>query len=191
MSTVTQHAPGTFCWPELASSVSGAKKFYTALFGWPATHSPIGEGATYTMLALGDRAVGALHQMRAADHPAGTPSHWFSYIAVADADAAAAKVAGLGGTVLRQPFDVMDAGRMAIVLDPIGAVFGLWQAGKHAGAQVLGEPGALGWTQLNANHPDQAIPFYAGLFNWNARRDPTAGGGTYTTWSIGSVSSCA
>jgi predicted enzyme related to lactoylglutathione lyase len=186
MATMTQHAPGTFCWPELATNDQpGAKRFYTSLFGWGFEDSPIGEGEVYTMLKLGDRQVGALFQMR--QEQAGLPPHWSAYVAVADADAAAAQAAKLGGKVIMAPFDVMDVGRMALIQDPQGAVVAVWQARKHFGAGVLDEPGALCWTELLTTDPAAASRFYTGLFGWTAeatQMGPTA----YTVFKRGDKS---
>ena len=72
------------------------------------------------------------------------PPHWAAYLAVDDADAVVAKAVSLGGTVLQAPFDVMDLGRMAVITDPIGASFSIWQAKKHSGVGVMSETGSLG-----------------------------------------------
>ena len=183
MATITQHAPGTFCWPELATSDQpGAKEFYTRLFGWGSDDSPIGEGQVYTMLKLGDRQVGALFQM--GKEQAGMPPHWSSYVAVTSADEAAAKAAGLGAKVVMAPFDVMDHGRMAVFQDPQGAMVAVWQAKKHFGAGVLGEPGALTWTELLTTDPGAATRFYSGLFGWTTETKPM-GPMTYTVFKRG------
>lgn len=186
MPVVAQHAPGTFCWPELnTSDTAGAKAFYTALFGWEFDDLPLGGDSVYTMWRKGAHQVGALSALDPRVHPPGTPPHWFSYVATADADAAAAKTEALGGKVLMPPFDVMDSGRMAVLMDPAGAAFGLWQAKQHTGSALLGEPGSLAWTQLNAADPAAAAPFYAGLFGWAHRRDPMPWGGFYVTFMAG------
>jgi uncharacterized protein len=112
----------------------------------------------------------------------GVPPNWGSYVTVASADDAAKRAVSLGGKVLMEPFDVMEHGRMAVIMDPIGATFSVWQAKKHIGVTMLNEPGSLGWTQLNATDPAKAKPFYTGLFGWTAQDDPNPMGGVYTTW---------
>ena len=67
---------------------------------------------------------------------------WNTYVWVDSADDAAAKVREAGGTVLSEPFDVFDAGRMAVFTDPEGAVFCVWQPNRHRGATVVNEHGA-------------------------------------------------
>lgn len=186
MATITQHAPGTFSWPELATTDQpGAKKFYSALLGWDMNDNEMGPGETYTMIMLKDRNVGALYNMRKEERSMGIPPHWNSYVTVESADAAAAKAKSLGATLLAEPFDVMDVGRMAIIQDPAGAVFCVWQAKKHIGAGVLGETGSLVWTELLTTDVAKAQPFYTGLFGWKAEAMPM-GPMTYTIWKNGS-----
>jgi predicted enzyme related to lactoylglutathione lyase len=187
MQTVTQHAPGTFCWPELASTdQNAAKEFYGKLFGWTCRENPIGESEVYTIFQLGGRDCAALYTMKPEMQKQGVPPHWGAYVAVASADEAAAKAKQLGATVFLEPFDVMEHGRMAGLQDPIGAMFFVWEAKKHVGIGVMGEPGALAWTQLNAREPVPAKKFYTQLFGWTAQDDPMPqGGGDYTTLSRG------
>ena len=100
--------------------------------------------------------------------PPGAPpmAMWNTYVAVADADASAAKVRDAGGTVFMDPFDVMDAGRMAVVADPEGAMFCLWQAKENIGAKVVNEHGALNFNGLATRDPEAAEPFYNAVFGW-------------------------
>ena len=84
---------------------------------------------------------------------AGAPPMWNTYLAVDSADDAAAKAEAAGGTVAMAPFDVMDAGRMAFVLDPSGAPVALWQASKHIGATLVNEPGTINWNELITTDP--------------------------------------
>jgi predicted enzyme related to lactoylglutathione lyase len=184
MAIITQHAPGTFCWPELATTdQNGAKKFYTALFGWTSDDSPIGENEFYTMLQSKGHAAGALYTMRKEMRENHVPPHWGSYVAVENTDQSAAKARQLGGKVIAEPFDVMDAGRMAVIQDPTGAVFSLWQAMKHPGIGVFNEPGALCWTELITTDTDAAKRFYTGLFPWQT--ESMDGGMPYTVFKVG------
>lgn len=185
MATTTQHAPGTFCWPELATvDQSGARGFYTKLFGWDFSDMDMGGGEKYTMFKLKDRYVGALYTMRPEERSTGAPPHWNSYVAVESADQAAEKAKSLGGTVVMPPFDVFDSGRMAFVQDPTGAFFGVWQAKQHPGAGVLDEIGALCWTELMTTDTKKAQAFYTGLFGWKAEPKPM-GSTTYTIYKRG------
>jgi uncharacterized protein len=162
-----RYEPGTFCWVDLATTdPTGAKAFYGELFGWEAEDMPAGEEATYTMLRLDGDYVCALYEMDAARREQGGPPSWFSYVSVADADAVASRARELGGTVYGEAFDVLDAGRMAVIGDPTGAVLGAWQPREHIGAGRVNDPGCLTLNELHTRDPEAAITFYAGLFGW-------------------------
>jgi uncharacterized protein len=161
------YAPGTFCWVDLGTTdAAGAKAFYGRLFGWEGEDMPVGEGATYTMLRLGGRDVAALYEQGADERAAGIPPHWSSYISVIDVDETAARVAGLGGSVPAEPFDVLDSGRMAVIQDPTGALVSLWQPGRHIGARLVNDPGSLTWNDLATPDPAAAAAFYSALLGW-------------------------
>ncbi len=183
MSIIERYSPGTFSYAELATSDAvSARAFYTGLFGWEVDETPMDVGVYY-MFRKGDHVAAAMHQM-GPGQAAGMPPHWGSYVTVAGVDGSAARAAELGGTVLMAPFDVMDAGRMAVVQDPTGAVFSLWEARGHPGAQVLDEPGALCWNELATPDPDRARAFYTGLFGWTVQ-EQDMGTMTYTTFMRG------
>jgi predicted enzyme related to lactoylglutathione lyase len=177
MKVIDRHAPGAFCWLELATSdQKAAKGFYGEVFGWKADDSPIGEGEFYTTFELEGRAVSAAYTMRADQKAQGIPPYWMLYVAVESADASAKRAAELGGTVLAPPFDVMDFGRMAAIHDPPGAAFCLWQSKKHTGTGVSGIPGTLCWADLNTKDPERAKEFYQALFGWKiaaGEKDPS------------------
>jgi predicted enzyme related to lactoylglutathione lyase len=167
MPEIESYAPGTFCWVELSTHDSqDAKRFYTSLFGWTSEDSPIGPDQYYTMVRLRGKDAGALYEMASKEQSAGVPPHWRSYVSVANVDESAAKAGELGAKVLAAPFDVMDVGRMAVVQDPTGATFALWQAGRHRGANVVNEPGAFCWNELATPDDRAAGSFYSGLFGW-------------------------
>jgi predicted enzyme related to lactoylglutathione lyase len=171
MPEVERHQPGAFCWAELATTEqSAAKSFYTELFGWTFEDRPMGPGEVYTMLKLRGLEVAALSAMRREEKEGGVPPHWTSYIAVESADRSARTARDLGGTLLGGPFDVMDVGRMAVVRDPRGAAFCLWEPRRHAGARLVREPGAQTWHELWTTDPAGVEPFYMGLFGWTAKK---------------------
>jgi predicted enzyme related to lactoylglutathione lyase len=164
-----RYEPGTFCWVDLATTdPAGAKAFYCELFGWEAEDMPAGEAGTYTMLRLDGDEVCALYELEAGQREQGIPPHWLSYVSVEDADAAATRARELGGTVYGEAFDVLDAGRMAVIQDPVGAVLMAWQPRAHIGAGRVNEPGCLSWNELQTRDPEPAAIFYTGLFGWEA-----------------------
>lgn len=177
MGERTSHALGTFSWTDLATTDPGAAKgFYTSLFGWDAEDLPIPDGGVYTMLLRNGKRVGALTAGQE-----GQPPAWTSYVTVAGADAAAASAEENGGSLALEPFDVMDAGRMAIVQDPTGAFFAVWEPRESIGAELVNEPGALTLNQLTTSDPERAQEFYAGVFGW---RFEAVEGGDMPYWGI-------
>ena len=186
MPTVTAHAVGTFCWPELATTdQNAAKKFYTSLFGWQFNDTDMGPHGVYTIFTLNGRDAAALFTLMPDMVKNGQPPNWGSYVAVENTDRAIEKAKSLGATLLMGPQDVMDHGRMAVFADPQGAPFSVWESKGHIGVGVMYEPGSLAWTQLNAKDPAAAKKFYPALFGWKVQDDemPAAmGGGAYTTW---------
>jgi predicted enzyme related to lactoylglutathione lyase len=161
------HAPGTFSWTDLSTpDPAGAAAFYGALLGWRAEEVPAGPDVSYWMMQVGGRDVAGMSAMREEQLASGAPPAWLSYVTVEDADAVAARAAELGGEVMLPAFDVLDAGRMALVRDPQGAIFALWQPRAHIGAGLVNDPGAMVLNQLNASDPDAAAAFYTDLFGW-------------------------
>jgi uncharacterized protein len=162
-----EYAPGTFCWVELTTTdQEAAKAFYGGLFGWEAYDSPVGEGVFYSMMSLDGKHVAAIAPQPSQQREAGVPAMWNSYVSVRSAEETAARAKELGGTVHAPPFDVMDAGRMAVLQDPQGAFFMAWEPKAHIGAQLVNAPGALVWNELNSPDPEASGAYYGGLFGW-------------------------
>jgi hypothetical protein len=168
------HAPGTLSWTDLSTpDPAAAAAFYGALLGWEGEESPAGDAGTYWMMRQGGRDVAGMSAMREEQLASGAPPAWLSYVTVEDADAAAGRVAELGGTVMLPAFDVLDAGRMALLQDPQGAVFAVWEPKRHIGAGLVNDPGAMVLNQLTTSDPEAAAEFYAGLFGWEIRQAVT------------------
>jgi predicted enzyme related to lactoylglutathione lyase len=167
MGERTQYAPGTFCWTDLATTDQGAAKaFYSALFGWEAEDMPVGEGVSYSMMRLDGKNVAAIAPQPPQQREAGAPPAWNSYVSVQSADATAERARELGATVHAPPFDVMQAGRMAVIQDPEGAYFMAWEARQHFGAALVNAPGALVWNELASPDLEASSAFYRDLFGW-------------------------
>ena len=186
MTNIDKHPAGSFCWVELATSdQAAAKKFYGTLFGWAPNDMPMGPGEVYTIFRLEGRDAAAGYTLRPEQKAQHVPPNWMLYILVENVDASAAKVSQLGGKVIVAPFDVMDAGRMAVLQDPTGAVFLIWQPKQHIGAKILFEPGALCWSELTTKDPKKAEAFYTALFGWVAKHSAPGAPMEYTEFSIG------
>jgi predicted enzyme related to lactoylglutathione lyase len=163
MGERTSYTPGTFNWVDLnTDDQEGAKAFYSALFAWQYEDIEIGEGAVYSMARIDGHSVAALGPLQGE----GMPPHWNCYVSVDDADASAARAKELGATLLAEPFDVFEAGRMAAFADPQGAVLSVWQPKENIGAGLVNAPGALSWNDLLTPDVEASAAFYRALFGW-------------------------
>lgn len=178
MATMTAYAPGRFSWVDLATpDPEAAKRFYGGLFGWEFEDLPAGPGV-YTMCKLGGQRVCAL--FRQPPEPPGARAAWKSYVTVTSADESAAKAEALGGAVGMAPMDVLEAGRMAVLRDPQGAVFAIWEPRQHIGAALVNEHGTFCWNELATTDCGAAEAFYTALFGWDAVIETQPSGCAYT-----------
>ena len=170
---------GVPCWVDTSQpDPDAAAEFYRGLFGWEIVDvMPPESEMKYFMAQIRGGDVAGI-----GGTPEGAPpmASWNTYIWVDDADASAAKVRDAGGSVLSEPFDVMDAGRMAVCADPEGAVFGLWQARNQKGARVVNEAGALNFNGLATRDVEGAKAFYGAVFGWQTM---SVGGGN-EMWTL-------
>ena len=174
------YAPGIPMWIDLGTSdVEAAGRFYGSLFGWEYQSAGPDAGG-YGFFMLNDKMVGGVMSLMSDQQPVA----WSTYIDSADADATAAKVREAGGTVVVEPMDVMDAGRMAMFIDPTGAAIGIWQPIAHTGAELANEPGAFTWNELATRDVEAAKAFYKKVFDWDGTTQPF-GPTTYTEFKIG------
>jgi predicted enzyme related to lactoylglutathione lyase len=172
MGERTSYPPGTFSWAELVTSdPDAAKGFYTKLFGWDYDDRPTGpDGPPYSM-ALRDG-----HHVAALFGDDSQPPHWNCYVTVESADETAQKATDNGAGLVREAFDVMEVGRMAVIADPTGAALFLWEPRAHIGATLINTPGSMTWNDLITPDPDAAAEFYGKLFGWTTEEIPDAGG---------------
>ncbi len=172
---------GVPCWVDTAQpDAAAAAAFYGGLFGWELEEAmPEGSAGSYLMARIRGGDVAAISSI-----PEGAPARatWSTYIWVDSADDATAKVRAAGGSVLSEPFDVMDAGRMAVLADTEGAVFCVWQAGQHKGARIVNEPGSLNFNVLRCRDLEAAKRFYAAVFGWTILRLGTGDFWALTTY---------
>jgi predicted enzyme related to lactoylglutathione lyase len=177
-----EYAPGTPSWIELSSPDADASaRFYGALMGWNASEPGPVESGGYRMFQQdGKNVAGLMGHMQE-----GQPTAWATYVGVADADETATKVKDAGGTVVVEPMDVMDLGRMAFFADPTGAVFGIWQPKSFAGADLVNEPNSLCWNEVLTRDAGRDKDFYPAVFGWDAGRPGFEGApDTYTVWQL-------
>jgi predicted enzyme related to lactoylglutathione lyase len=172
MPRIDKHKPGSFCWIELSTTdQNAAKNFYSSLFGWEVNDMPMGPDDFYTIFKLQAGDVSAACTLRPDQRAQGVPPNWLIYVAVDSADAAATRAAQAGGKVLAPAFDVMDVGRMAVLQDPTGATFSVWQAKRHVGITFTDADGTLCWADLSTPDQARAGKFYADLFGWKLSVD--------------------
>src|SRR5262245_45061892 len=184
MPHVDAHPPGTPCWLELSTTdTAAAKSFYGGVLGWSYFDSPMGpDMPPYIMARVQEQDVAAIWTMMKEQREQGTPPYWLTYFAVANVDQIAAKVPKLGGSVMAPPMDVMEAGRMAVFVDPSGGAFAVWQANKSIGAQLVNETGAMCWVELQAKEETKSRKFYTELFGWKAETMSMGGPVDYTVF---------
>jgi len=170
MTTRTNPWPaGVPCWADLMTpDVEAAIVFYGSVLGWEFAATEAEYGG-YTIAQSQGRAAGGIGPAQV-----GARTAWTLYFASDDTDATAAAITANGGSVLGDPADVGPLGRMCIAADPTGAVFGVWQAGEHLGAEVANEPGGLTWEDLRSTDPETAIAFYAAVFGLEGKPMPMA-----------------
>ena len=157
------YIPGVPCWIDTSQpDPAAAVAFYGSLFGWEFEDvMPPESPGKYFIARIRGGDVAAV-----ASSQDGAPPAWNTYVWVESADEAAGKVARAGGTTLMEPFDVMDAGRMAVFADPEGAAFCVWQAKRHKGARIVNEAGSLNFNGLSTRDPWTAKTFYGSVFGW-------------------------
>jgi predicted enzyme related to lactoylglutathione lyase len=141
---------GTPSWVDIATTDQGAaERFYSSLFGWSWETIPLGDNQSYAMAQLDGLYVAAIGTLPREEQERGIPSRWQTHVTVDNVDQAVGRVTDAGGMVFAVPFDIFDAGRMAVVADPTGGVVSLWQAKNHIGAQLVNEPGTSVKTKKN------------------------------------------
>jgi hypothetical protein len=184
MAGIERHPAGAFCWVELGTTEpEAAKTFYGGLFGWTPDDMPMGPGRYYTMWKLAGLELGAMYQLSAEMLAQGVPPNWMLYVSVGSVDETLARVAAAGGQAVAGPFDVADAGRMAVVQDPQGAAVGLWQPRRNIGIRVAGVVGTLCWSELATTDRAGATEFYPRVFGWGVNVRPM-GEAEYTQWLV-------
>lgn len=164
---------GAPCWADLTSTDHAASlAFYTGLFGWDAeTPDPV-MGNYANFLREGERLVGSMP---------GTVDAWTVHFATTDAERTAGVAQAQGGAVHAPVMDVMDLGRLAVLGDPGGSAFALWQAGTHVGFPVLDVPGAPSWFELHTRDYDAILEFYRAVLGWQVEVVSDVPGFRYAT----------
>jgi uncharacterized protein len=178
----TSYEPGTPSWVDLATpDLDGAKRFYTGLFGWEAQPAgPAEETGGYTFFLLDSKRIAGLSPIMTE----GFPTVWSTYVSTDDADAVAGRAKASGGSLLADPMDIMDTGRMTFLMHPAGGAVGAWQPGRHTGAELVNDPGSFTWSELHTHDVEGAKAFGAAVFGWTYD-EQDMGSMTYTVAQVG------
>lgn len=161
------HPHGLFGWADVAvMDMDAGRDFYTDLFGWEAMESPGGESMPYTIFTLSGAPVAGMGPLTPENLAAGQPPVWSSYVIVDDADAVAAKARELGASLMMEPMEIPNSGKMFFAIDPVGAAIGFWEPGEHGGAGIFNVPGAMSWNELGCRDVETAKRFYSQLLGW-------------------------
>jgi uncharacterized protein len=154
---------GRFVWHELLTAdPDAAQKFYSKVMGWGTQVFPGPE--PYTMWKAGDNMVGGMMPL---PPDAVAPPHWLGYVSTANVDRTADAAQQKGATIMVPPTDIPDVGRFAVLTDPFGAEFAIYQA-KEGSAGPGGSPkeGEFSWHELTTSDVTAAFDFYQSLFGW-------------------------
>lgn len=185
MPEVTSYSHGTPSWIDLSTTnPAAATEFYGALFGWEFDANPTDQGSEYYMANKNGKAAAGLMQQPPNVAELGIPPMWNSYVTVDNLAATLEKVGPAGGMVHMDAMPVMEAGHMAVVGDPSGAVLSLWQANEHIGAELVNEHGALTWTECQTPDVPAAAKFYGELFGWQTEEMDMGPAGAYTLFNL-------
>jgi uncharacterized protein len=157
--------PGVPCWVDTwQDDAEAAVEFYSGIFGWECERtSPEGAERTHYLCYVRGRRVAGIGA------PIPVEGHdpvWGTYITVDDVDETIAKAKEAGGKVAMEPFEALDGGRMALLVDPTGGVFMVWRNGENDGAQLVNEPGAWSMSVLHTRDTKAAGDFYVAVFGW-------------------------
>jgi uncharacterized protein len=173
------YIPGVPCWVDASEpDPEAALEFYGGLFAWEFEDAmpPDSRGKYFIAWCespgssifdtSGDRRGGDVAAVRSIPEAAPPRATWNTYFWVDNADQAASKVRDAGGGVVVEPYDFINACRMAVFTDPEGAAFGVWEAKEHKGARLVNDPGALVLNGLNTRDVEGARSFYGSVFGW-------------------------
>jgi predicted enzyme related to lactoylglutathione lyase len=158
-------------WVDLASTdADAARVFYTAVLGWSLEVEPDPQYGGYAMARVDGHDVAGIGPAQP-----GAPTAWSVYFLTRDAAALGERAAAAGGTVVMPAMPIGDVGRMAVLHDPAGAYFGVWEPRTMRGFHTA-LPGSFGWAELNARGVDRDLDFYQSLFGWDVSPAPIPGG---------------
>lgn len=174
---------GNFCWGELyAKDINKLSKFYTSLFGWEIESISLPENEPYYIFKTHN--VGISGGIQLNKEMGNLRPHWNSYVLVNDIHESVTAAKKLGARVMKDVINVLNKGKMAVILDPTDAAFSLWEAmdANEQSSLTQSMPGNIGWNELVTNDTDKSGQFYTDLFKWTVSCQEWLPGETYTTF---------
>ena len=187
MPEIIKHKEGMFSYSDLQTTDLGAATtFYTDLFGWKYDDQPMSDDPNdiYRFFTKNGQVVCAASKQPEQQASAGVPPMWNVYFTVDDVDVKAKDAEAAGGSVHAPPFDVFDAGRMAVIADPAGGFFCLWQAKENIGSAVMHEPNTLDWAEAGSTDVEKTRDFYKQLLGWSYEEMDMGEGMKYTLFKL-------
>jgi uncharacterized protein len=176
------YAPGSPCWVDIGSpNIDEAASFYQELFGWNVAGSDDTFGG-YRTCELDESPVAGIGPQQNENQP----PWWMTYFSVEDIVASVETAKKLGAEIAVESAELGTIGKLAVLVDPTGAVFSLWQPGDLIGAHIVNEPGALAWHELTTRDAAASIDFYQGLFGWDAET-LQIGDNEYVSFALGAM----
>ena len=172
---------GAPCWVDtLQPDPRAALQFYGQLFNWSfddPTPMPTGlaEGEYFTARLDGHRVAGI------GQAPPASPPAWMTHVRVDDIELAVARAEEIGGRHLVPSTDAGSDGRLAVLTDPTGVPFCLWQADGRTGAELVSEPNTWAMSSLHSPDPERAQDFYGTAFGWELEPVP---GAPFSKWQL-------
>ncbi|NOZ77764.1 MAG: VOC family protein [Acidobacteria bacterium] len=169
---------GRFLWYELMTTDTGeGARFYTSLLGWT-TQEWDNEMGPYTMFVNGETPMAGMMVLPEEAKAEGAPPSWLGYTGVPDVDATVSRAQSLGGRVVAGPMDIPAVGRIAVLVDPQGAVFAIFTPLEPASKEGTPGAGSFGWHELGTTDLDDAVAFYSDIFGWKILVEHDMGGGS-------------
>jgi predicted enzyme related to lactoylglutathione lyase len=158
--------PGVPCWVAAVHvDPPAAAEFYAGLLGWETEElMPSDSDENYILCTLRRHEVAALVSPGPAPRP--PEPVWGTHVWVESADATVEAAEQAGGSTIAEPFDSPGGGRVAVLADPTGAAFCLWEPAGRKGAQLVNEPGAWAMSMLSTPDTGAAAEFYRAVFGW-------------------------
>ena len=167
MTSITGYSNGQFSWIDLITpDLRASRNFYSELFDWDMVDVPVDRDYFFVDFQFAGRTVAGMQEMPQNLRNEGKPAVWASEVNVHDIDAVTDEAEYLGATIEMPPKQILDLGRMAVLVDPLGTRISLWEPGNQAGAEMMNRPASLCWNELITPNPDISLRFYGDLFDW-------------------------